>query len=523
MRPALAAAALNPFILAALLTACSDAPSAGVDVDAPTLCTAATATADQPARAASAASATTSDALASTRPLPAWYDDAKLGIMIHWGVWTIPGFAETTLDPERVADPNDPDYLLAPGGIERFLRHNPYTEWYENSLAIDGTATQAFHHATYGADFPYTGFAPLFEEASAPWQADDWADLFARARARYVVFVSKHHDGYALWPTSVANPRRPGWSSSRDYAGELADAVRERCQRFGVYYSGGIDWSFSPPPIQNAVEFLLSTPTDADYARYVEDQYRDLIARYQPAVLWNDIGSPVLTDEARLFADYYAAVPDGVVNDRWGLDPSLPPADFRSVEYDVRDEISPDKWEAVRGIGRAFGWNANQREEDYGTPEKYVHLLIDTVSKNGNLLLNVGPMADGTIPAPQVRILRALGAWLERYGEAIFATRPWTRFRGETEQGIDARFTQSRDGSVVYATLLGTPAGTSVTLRDFAPTPAAVRFARGDGADAGTRDDGEPLTWRRDGADLVIELPAVLDAQPAHALAIELG
>src|SRR5690606_12081995 len=158
---------------------------------------------------------------------------------------------------------------------------------------------------------------------------------------------------------------------------------------------------------------------------------------------------------ARLFADYYAAVPDGVVNDRWGLDPSLPPADFRSVEYDVRDEISPDMWDAVRGIGRAFGWNANQRQEDYGTPEHYVHLLTATASQSCHLRLHAVPTADGTIPARPGRILRALGAWLERYGEAIFATGPWTRLRGDTEEGVGARFTQSRDGSVVYATLLG--------------------------------------------------------------------
>jgi len=180
--------------------------------------------------------------------------------------------------------------------------------------------------------------------------------------------------------------------------------------------------------------------------------------------------------QAALFADYYAAVPDGVVNDRWALDGTAPPVDFRTVEYDVRDEISPDKWEAVRGIGRAFGYNANQSVADYGTPEKYLHLLIDVVSKNGNLLLNVGPTADGTIPEPQVTVLEALGAWLERYGEAIFATRPWTRHRGDTDQGIEIRFTQRQDG-VVNAILLGTPSGGTITLRGFGATPAEVRLA----------------------------------------------
>jgi alpha-L-fucosidase len=489
--------------LGASLVGCSDASS--TNAAAPTLCDEV-----EPWRHEDALSL---DGAPAARTLPGWYDDAKLGIMVHWGVWAVPGWAETTLDPERVADPNDPDYLLAPGGIEKFVRHNPYSEWYQNSLAIDGTATQAFHARTYGADFPYPGFQPMFEQRSEHWHADAWADLFAATRARYVVFVTKHHDGYALWPTTVANPSRPGWNSTRDLVGELADAARARCMRIGVYYSGGIDWSFAPPPIETALDFIDPAPPGETYARYAEAQYRELIARYRPSILWNDITWPAAGDAAALFADYYAAVPDGVINDRWGFDPATPPPDFRTVEYDVRTEISTDKWEAVRGIGRTFGYNANESVADYGTPEKYLHLLIDVVSKNGNLLLNVGPMADGTIPAPQVEILRALGAWLQRYGAAIFATRPWTRFAGTTDQGIDVRFTRSHDGRVVYAILLGTPAGGAITLRDFPESTAAIHLL---GVDA-------ELAWHRDGDGIRVELPGDLEALPAHALALTLG
>ena len=492
-------------ILAAALSACGDSSTSSAPSE-PTLCNeeliASRAQTDEPAPGNLAA-----------RGLPAWYDDAKLGIMIHWGVWSVPGWAETTLDPERVADPKDPLYLLAPGGVENFLRHNPYTEWYENSLAIDGTATQEFHRETYGAGFPYTGFQPLFEEQAEKWQPETWARLFTEAGARYVVLVTKHHDGYALWPTGVENPHRPGWNSRRDVVGELASAVRERCLRLGVYYSGGIDWSFKPPPMATILDFLHSAPPGEEYARYMEAHYRELITRYQPSILWNDITAPAAAYLATLFEDYYAGVPDGVVNDRWGLDPNAFHKDFRTVEYDVRDEITADKWETVRGIGRTFGFNRNQRPEDYGTPEKYIHLLIDVVSKNGNLLLNVGPMADGTLPEPQVDILRALGRWVALYGEAIFATRPWARFGGTTDQGIAVRFTQRRDRSVAYAILLGTPSGDTVTLRGFPETPAAIRLV-------GT---GDPLAWERIASDLRIALPGSLPAQPAHAFAIELA
>lgn len=496
--------ALASAALLAALAACSDSSSTATGPSGPTLCD------DVPP--IDAVAATSAATTAGTRPLPAWYDDAKLGIMVHWGVWAVPGWAETTLDPERVADENDPDYLLAPGGVERFVRHNPYTEWYENSLSIDGTETQQFHRDTYGADFPYTGFQPLFEEQSQAFDADDWAKLFATARARYVVFVTKHHDGYTLWPSSVTNPNRPGWSSPRDFVGEVADAARARCMRLGVYYSGGIDWTFKAPPIASLLDFISTAPDGPVYARYVEDQYRELIERYRPSVLWNDITSPALTDEPALFADYYAAVPDGVVNDRWGLD-GTNPSDFRTFEYDVPEDVSADKWEAVRGIGRTFGYNVNETVEQYGTPEKYVRLLIDVVSKNGNLLLNVGPDARGTIPAPQVAILEALGAWLDVNGAAIFATRPWTRFAGTTDEDVPVRFTRSADGRTVYALVLGAPRGTTLVLRDF---PEAVRsVGRLGGEDA--------LSFARDGGDVRIELPAALPAAAAHAFAITLG
>jgi alpha-L-fucosidase len=486
-------------LLVATLASCGDESTVGEPTPEPTLC-------------------------GQEPPAPAWYDDAKFGIMIHWGVWTVPAWAETTLDPEAVGDPEDPDYLLAPPcppcpGVDNFLRHNPYTEWYGNSLAIDGTATQAFHRTTYGADFPYTAFQPQFEQRAQNWNPDLWARLFAEAGARYVVFVTKHHDGYALWPTEVENPHRPGWSWQRDAVGELSKAVRKRCLRMGLYYSGGFDWSFKPPPILT-IEDFLTTPEGPEYAAYFEAHYRELIARYQPSILWNDINAPEEADLTTLFEDYYAAVPEGVVNDRWWIfpDPDDPDSqlepDFRTVEYDVPDEDPGYKWETVRGIGHTFGFNRNQRPQDYGTPEKYIHMLIDAVSKNGNLLLNVGPMADGKIPKEQVTILRAMGAWGALYGEAIFGTRTWTRNAGTTDQGIAVRFTERRDGRVAYAILLGVPSGPTLTLKAFPEAAVSVRLVGSD----------EPLAWERVGGDLRITLPGTpLPAQPAHAFAVELA
>jgi alpha-L-fucosidase len=133
-----------------------------------------------------------------------------------------------------------------------------------------------------------------------------------------VVLVTKHHDGYCLWPTSVPNPRRAGWHSDRDIVGELAEAVRDAGMRFGLYYSGGLDWTFDDRPIGTFADLVAAVPSDPAYGDYAEAQVHELIDRYRPAVLWNDIAWPFGGERLwRLFADYYAAVPDGVINDRW--------------------------------------------------------------------------------------------------------------------------------------------------------------------------------------------------------------
>jgi alpha-L-fucosidase len=157
-------------------------------------------------------------------------------------------------------------------------------------------------------------------------------------------------------------------------------------------------------------------------------------------------------------------------------------------------------------MGRGFGYNRNETESDLITPDGLVRLLVDVVSKNGNLLLNVGPMADGTVPPPQVDRLHTLGAWLAVNGDAIFKTRPWTRATGTTGDGTEVRFTQSRDGARTYAIVMGAlPAG-AVTLKDVGAA-TSVRLLGVDGALGATAS----------GADLLVGLPAAIPRQPAYA------
>ncbi|MDX2170155.1 MAG: alpha-L-fucosidase [Deltaproteobacteria bacterium] len=451
----------------------------------------------------------------ATRALPDWYADAKLGIMIHWGPFAVPAWAERTLDPEVIfTDPTDPNYFFSAQGVEAFLQHNPYSEWYLNSMSIAGSGTQQHHVDTWGDDFTYEQFAPLFEAQLGGWHPNTWARIFQDAGARYVVLVTKHHDGYTLWPSEVTNPNRPdGWHAERDVVGELSDAVRGRCMRMGLYYSGGIDWTWAPPPYATLLDALRLTPPQPEYAGYVDEHWRELIRRYRPAVLWNDIAAPAGEDSEQLFRDYYAEIPDGVVNDRWTSGALMPHRDFRTAEFSTDDAISPDKWEAVRGMSRGFGYNQNETDADYGPPEKFVHLLIDVVSKNGNLLLNVGPRADGSIPEPQLRILARLGRWLKLNGEAIYETRPWTHHASSTDQGVPVRFTSDPLRGVVFAILLGTPAAGTLTIDDFEVTPTAVHLV----------ETGAALEWTKTETGLQVTLPALPADGLAHALRIDVG
>jgi alpha-L-fucosidase len=297
---------------------------------------------------------------------------------------------------------------------------------------------------------------------------------------------------------------------ARDVVGELSSAVRRRCMRMGLYYSGGFDWSIQPGPVETALDALTVVPQTAQYAAYANGQWRELIARYKPAALWNDIGYPDAGNALQLFADYYAAVPDGVINDRFSLLAGSTHHDYVTPEFTVLTDISATKFETVRGMGHGFGYNQTETEADYDSAEDLVRLLVDVVSKNGNLLLNVGPMADGTVPAPQVDRLHAIGAWLATNGEAIFATRPWTRAVGETSDGTPVRFTRSGDGATLYAAMLGPLPSGAITVRDV-PAARAVRLL-------GTGD----VTATAIGADLRIDVPAAAPSQPVHVFALSL-
>ncbi|MBV8551650.1 MAG: alpha-L-fucosidase [Acidobacteriaceae bacterium] len=367
--------------------------------------------------------------------VPEWFQDAKLGIFIHWGLYSVPAWAPPTGELGKV------DW-------DTWFTNNPYAEWYLNSLRIVDSPTYKHHIATYGKDFDYYQFAAVFNKGTQSWKPEEWATLFKKTGARYVVLTTKHHDGFRLWPSAVNNPHANGrqLSAQRDLVGDLTTAVRAAGMRMGLYYSGGLDWTFTSEPIRTRPDLMARVPQSEEYARYADAHWRELIDRYQPVVMWNDINYPRAGKISELFAHYYNTVPGGVINNRFGV----PFADYTTPEYAKYDKITFEKWESCRGLGFSFGYNQVEGPDQVLPPGQLIALLVDIVSKNGNLLLNIGPKADATISDIQLDRLHKLGAWLDVNGEAIFGSRPWVRASATTPDGADMRFTCNRGALYVF-------------------------------------------------------------------------
>ncbi len=328
------------------------------------------------------------------RGYPQWFSDAKLGIFIHWGVYSVPAYASL----------------------------EGYAEWYYRGLSTsDGRKT--FQERIYGKDFRYEDFAPMFK--GELWDPDEWAELFKKSGAKYVLLVSKHHDGYCLWPSQYAL----GWNSvevgpKRDICGELTEAVRKQGLKMGLYYSLP-EWS-------SKIHRWYEDP-DENIGTYVDThmvpQFKELVTRYKPTVLFTD-GEWRNTAEqwhaTELISWYYNTVgSEAIVNDRWGEGQQH---GFRTPEYSAGITLTDRPWAECRGLGRSFGLNRNEPLENYMSSDELIRHFCVLVAAGGGMTLNVGPAADGKIPLLQQERLVDLGNWLEINGEAIYGTRPYKKF-----------------------------------------------------------------------------------------------
>ena len=376
----------------------------------------------------------------NTHQVPKWYDDCKFGIFIHWGIYSVPAYAPHTWELGEVDS-------------KEWFADNPYAEWYYNSLNIGKGPTYEHHMEKYGKDFKYEDFIPMWKAEN--WDPAKWADLFKKAGAQYVVPTTKHHDGFCLYPSKYTDFNCVKMGPKRDITGELTDAVRAEGIRMGLYYSGLIDWQYANDPIFEDDDLFGTASPTFEYADYSYKQMMELVDTYEPSLVWNDIGWPKQSEEMMPFflAHYYNKVEEGVVNDRFNDRYH----DFLTKEYKQGKVDRSEKWEMCRGMGLSFGYNENEGDDQIISEQGLISLLVGTVANNGNLLINIGPKADGTIPAEQERRLLVLGSWLETNGEGIYETRCSRRESVVSDNGTAVHFTAK--GSDLYVFVDGLKKG----------------------------------------------------------------
>ena len=435
---------------------------------------------------------------------PQWYQDGKFGIFIHWGVYAVPAFGN---------------------------------EWYPRNMYLQGTPEFEHHVATYGPQkqFGYKDFIPRFR--AERFNAGEWASLFKEAGARYVVPVAEHHDGFAMYDCSFTRWKATAMGPRRDVIGELAAAARQAGLVFGLsshraehwwFMNGGrqFDSDVNDPAYEDFYGPAAPEGSQPDKA-YLDDwlgRTCELVDRYQPQLVWFDwwIEQPVFEPYLRRFAAYYYNR-----GSRWGIAGAGPgvainfknkafpeEAAVYDIERGLASEIRPVFWQTDTSISRnSWGYVS---EQDYKPAREIIEDLADIVSKNGALLLNVGPRPDGTIPEAEQEVLRSIGRWLSRNGEAIYGTRPWRVFgEGPTVQPVgmmserqrlaytaqDIRFTSK--GDRLFAICLGQP-GSALNIKALGRRsglwPGEVRQVHLLGRPA-------PLAFQREDEQLSVQLP----------------
>jgi alpha-L-fucosidase len=455
---------------------------------------------------------------------PQWYMDAKFGIFIHWGVYCVPAFGN---------------------------------EWYPRNMYQQGTPEFEHHVKTYGPQnkFGYKDFIPMFK--AEKFNPAAWAELFRKAGARYVMPVAEHHDGFAMYDCSFSKWNSVQMGPKRDIVGELAAAVRKEGMVFGLSSHRAEHWFFmnggrnfpsdvQDPQYEDFYGPACAYPSDMrsewksldwkprPHAKHLEDWLArtcELVDVYQPQVVWFDwwIEQIVFQPYLQRFAAYYYN--RGL---EWGKgvainykNESFP---MQAAVYDIErgqlSGINPHFWQTDTSISKnSWGYVS---EQEYKTTASIVGDLVDIVSKNGTLLLNIGPKADGTIPEPEQDILLEIGQWLAVNGEAIYDTRPWKVYgEGPTQvfeggftdtkraafTGQDFRFTQK--GETLYAFSLAWP-GEQAVITSLKSNEGQVKQVHMLGVDGAL-----PFIQDQDG--LKVKLPAQKPCQYAYAFKINLS
>jgi alpha-L-fucosidase len=456
---------------------------------------------------------------------PEWFIDAKFGMCVDWGLYSVAGWGRPVF--EGVANgPMYPDWYL--------------WDMYERDEA------RAYHAKTWGAHFERDDFIPHF--TAAAFDAGEIAALARRAGMRYVVPFCKHHDGFCLWSSACTRRSSGAIGPRRDLVGELAQAARREDLKFGAYFSVD-EWEYpmlgpngairgervwattgSPPP--HEVPYDASRLCGriggkipvADFIRhYIVPQCMELIEHCDPDLLWLD-GEWKMPAERRgtreLAAYLYnraAGRKDVAMNDRYGEGTRAKHGDFYTSEYNVASaQRCRRPWEEVRSIGRYYGYYGLASESDVLSDSQLIHMLVDIVSRGGNMLLVVNPTGEGAIPATERSRLDAVGRWLAVNGEAIYGARPVDIPADRRPPNM--RFTRSKDGRYTYAVLLDGARREAVLPADLALATGARLLCAGGSAALAT---GLELPSRREGDNVVVTLPESRPGEHAWTLRLE--
>ena len=450
---------------------------------------------------------------------PQWYQDAKFGIFIHWGLYSIPAFG---------------------------------SEWYSRDMYVQGSPEFAHHVTTYGPQnkFGYKDFIPRF--TAERFDPASWMALFRDAGARYVVPVAEHHDGFSMYGTKLSDFSAAKLGPKRDVLAEVKVAAKAHDLHFCLSsHRAEHDWFFDEGrkfasdvidpahaglygPAQARINGPNSDDLFSDYT-YVSQAWLDdwlarqaeLVVGYEPELIYFDwwIGQPSFRNTLPKFLAFYynRAARTGrsaVVN--YKLGEFADGAGVLDIERGQAPGIRSDTWQTCTSISdKSWGYVEN---DTYKSPAQIVHLLADIVSKNGNLLLNVGPKGDGSIPDAARDTLLAVGGWLKTNGEAIYGAKPWTRFGEGPTENADGSFSESKAkpytphdfrfttaSGRLYAIQLAEPENGKAVIMSVRAAKAVTLLGR-----------EAPLTFTQNADGLTVTLPSDAPRQLANVYRIEI-
>lgn len=451
------------------------------------------------------------ESLEKSNPAPEWFKDAKFGIYFHWGVYSVPAFSN---------------------------------EWYPRNMFIKGSSENKHHIEIYGdkSQWPYnhfiTGdkdkqgnfvqFAPKLKSEGGKFDPEEWAQLFADAGAKFAGPVAEHHDGFSMWASKVNPWNAKDMGPKLDLVGLLTDAIRKKNMKIilSMHHAYNITGYYEPVPQTNdpKLQMLFGQQGIEKNEALWLGKHKEIIDNYKPDIIYQDFNLHVISQSVLLqFLAYYynkaaewnsevvATFKDGLNKKCAVLDYERGgPPDITDNYWLTDDAISSSSWCYTEGIG-------------YYSKNQILHSFIDRISKNGNMVLNISPKADGTIPQEQKDVLLAMGAWLKKYGEAIYATRAWETYgEGPTKMGgahgvmsaptegnsKDVRYTRSKDNTTLYAILLGWEKDQKeVVLKSLSSDRIDCKNLKSVELINGEAGNYLPLTFKQNAEGLIVNLP----------------